>query len=289
MNQINSMINSGFDAIIIDPASTTALSSVIENAVAAGILVVIDDDAAAYDNTYSIGQDIANMQTIIGKWTAIEMGGKGNYVYISGLAGNPTDSVRTEALAAVMADYPDIKELATAPGSWSQTEAQSVMSTFLQTYGDDIDAVISQDIMSEGVLQAYSNAGIEPKIITGDCTKSFLKLWTGDYAGLEAIAVPAVTDVGAWGVDFTIGLLQGRTVDESILVGNPTDESVINMIELPVPYCIVPEAYQSQEFLDFMASDFPNTKIMTPEEAMAAAADMDDTDIVGYSLNGRRS
>lgn len=285
MNQINSMINNGFDAIVIDPVSATALSSVIDNAVAKGIVVIIDNDAAAYEGTYCVAQDIKNLLTIATKYEAIKLGGEGDIVYISGLAGNSSDTLRTNAANAVLSEYQDIKMLATAPGNWSQTEAQSVMSTFLNTYGDQIDAVLNQDIMSEGILQAYSNAGIEPKLITGDCTKSFLQVWQ-DYENLDAICVPSVTNVGAWGVDIAVQILQGKEVDESILKPNPTDESMVNYIEIPVPYIIVKEAeLENEEFVSFMETNFPTTKIMTDKEALTELADMPDTHTLGFSLS----
>ena len=52
--QINSLINSGVDAIVINPVSGEALKPVISRAVAAGILVTIADDPLAHPDVLTI-------------------------------------------------------------------------------------------------------------------------------------------------------------------------------------------------------------------------------------------
>ena len=176
LNQINAMIDAGVDAIMIDAVSPTTIKSAVEKAQDQGILVVVTNDPAAYDGTICVCGDNYTWQEIQAKWLVEQLGGKGDIVEISGVSGNSADTLRVQANKDILAEYPDIKTLASSPGSWSQTEAQSVMTTFLSSY-ENIDAVLAQDVMGEGIIKAYENAGKEPTVMTGDYTKSFLELW----------------------------------------------------------------------------------------------------------------
>lgn len=236
LNQINAMINSGMDAIIIDPVSATALGSVVEMAQEKGIMVVISNDIAAYEGTYAVVNDIDAMWRIQAKWFAEKLNGKGNIVEITGLPGNTSDQQRIDAAEDVFKDYPDIKVLASAPGKWSESTAQSVMSTFLSTY-DNIDGVLLQDVMSNGVLRAYENAAKTPPIMSGDCILSYIHYWA-EHPELESIAVPSVPAIGANTLKVTVRLLQGKEVKDEYWTANPLDESLKNTIILPPPFVI---------------------------------------------------
>lgn len=236
LNQINAMINSGMDAIIIDPVSATALGSVVEIAQENGIMVVICNDIAAYEGTYAVVNDIDAMWRIQAKWFAEKLNGSGNIVEITGLPGNTSDQQRIDAAADVFKDYPGINILASAPGEWSESTAQTVMSTFLSTY-DNIDGVLLQDVMSNGVLRAYENAGKNPPIMSGDCILSYITYWN-EHPELESIAVPSVPAIGANTLKITVRLLQGMEIKDEYWKENPLDTSLKNTIIMPPPFVI---------------------------------------------------
>jgi ABC-type sugar transport system substrate-binding protein len=57
LNQINAMIDSGVDAIIIDAVSPTTIKSAVEKAQHEGILVVVSNDPAYYEGTICVCGD----------------------------------------------------------------------------------------------------------------------------------------------------------------------------------------------------------------------------------------
>lgn len=271
LNQINAMIDAGVDAIIINAASPTALTSAVQKALDKNILVVMGSDPAAYEGTYCVcGSDVA-WQSIFTKWLCEKMGGQGNIVQITGTPGVSTDTLRQEASAAVLAEYPGITQLASMPGSWSQTEAQSVMTTFLSTY-DNIDGVLTQDVMAEGIIKAFDNAGKEPCLMTGDYVKSFFTLWS-EMEGFESIGVPYACGMINTVLDVTVGLLQGEELDESKLQPNPMDESLVNAILLDPPYVVTLEGEQDAPWMEGL----PNTQAITLDEALELLKDAPDT------------
>lgn len=271
LNQINAMIDAGVDAIMIDAVSPTTIRSAVERAKKEGILVVVTNDPAAYEDTICVCGDNYSWQMIQAKWMVEQLNGKGNIVVISGVAGNSADTFRQKANDDVLANYPDIKILASAPGSWSQTEAQSVMTTFLSSY-DNIDAVLEQDVMGEGVLKAYENAGKTPTIMTGDYTKSFLQKWS-EMPDLNTIGVSYAPGNAVPALDVTIRLLQGKTLKEDVLEPNPMDENLINTIMLDPPYVITREGEQDAIWMEGLSG----TKAITLDEAIEMMKDKADT------------
>lgn len=274
LNQINAMINSGMDAIIIDPVSATALGSVVEIALEKGIMVVISNDIAAYEGTYAVVNDIDAMWRIQAKWFAEKLNGSGNIVEITGLPGNTSDQQRIDAAEDVFKDYPDIKVLASAPGEWSESTAQTVMSTFLSTY-DNIDGVLLQDVMSNGVLRAYENAGKTPPIMSGDCILSYVKYWN-EHPELESIAVPSVPAIGANTLKITVRLLQGREVKDEYWSENPLDASLKNTIIMPPPFVITN---------DGEAGSWMDGYDLTESISVAEAAEMGEGQAEEYQLD----
>ncbi|GHU61211.1 hypothetical protein AGMMS49983_00530 [Clostridia bacterium] len=283
-NHINALINQGCDAIIIDPNSATALASVIKTAVDKGILVVICNDVAAYDGTYSIGTDYPGQHEITANWFVRAMDEEGDTVYISGVPGNPSDTVRNVVQEEVFSHYPNIHVLAEAPGYWSDAEAQSALSNFLSTY-DSLKGIITQDGMGNGLLQAYANAGIEPGIIIGDANGTFFKHW--DEIGsdnLRNICVPSPASVGGWSVDFTIGLLQGREIADGALSPNPTNASMVNHVLVDIQYAVVNNEDLTNDFAAWMKENYPNCELITLDEALVRTKDIPDGYVLGYDL-----
>lgn len=271
LNQINAMIDAGVDAIMIDAVSPTTVRSAVERARKEGILVVITNDPAAYEDTICVCGDNYSWQQIQARWLAEQLGGKGDIVVINGVAGNSADTFRQKANDEVLAEYPDIKILGAAPGSWSQTEAQSVMTTFLSSY-DKIDAVLEQDVMGEGVLKAYENAGKELPIMTGDYTKAFLQKWS-ELPDLNTIGVSYAPGNAVPALDVTVRLLQGKTLKEDVLEPNPMDENLINTIMLDPPYVITREAQPDAAWMEGLSG----TKAISLDEAMEMMKDQADT------------
>jgi ribose transport system substrate-binding protein len=277
INQINAMLNNGIDALLICPVSPTAVKSVVDRAKEMGVKVVIANDPAAYEGTYCVAGNNYAWFDIQCKWMAEKINGSGNLVYVSGVPGNAADTLRTKAMEDVFAKYPNIKVLANAPGKWSQTEAQSVMTTMISTYGDQITGVLTQDVMAEGIIKAYANAGKPTPIMTGDSVKSFFKVWK-DTPGLDSIGVPYAPGVIVTALDITLGLLDGKTFKDGVLEANPMDEKLINTIYVDPPYVVTNDGDQSASWM----TGYDNTKAITLDKALEILADAPDT----QSLDG---
>lgn len=276
ITQCMTMINNGVDALLVWPVSPSALQSVVDAAKANGVLIIMANEPGAYEGVYAIIGDNAEFQRIQAKWLVEQLNGKGDIVQITGFPGFASDDLRQQAAAEVFAAYPDIVTLASAPGNWSTTIAQQAMTTFLATY-DDIDAVFSQDVMVEGILKAFENAEVEPKIMTGDYTLSFFKKWKAK-PHLNSIGVTYQPGVIVTVLDFTINLLQGRKIKAEHLVANPLDPSLVNTVYISPAYVVTREGDPNASWMRGLTG----TKAISLDAVLEMLKDESDT----VSLDG---
>lgn len=237
LNQMNQMINEGVDCILLDPASTTALADAVQTAIDKGILVLLVQDAAPYEGTYVITDNNELMATALATWVAESIGGEGKIVELTGIPGHSDDTVRVEKMHEVLeTNYPGIEILASAPCHYNYSEAQSIISQNLATYGDMIQAVISQDDMAPGTLLAFQNSGEEYVPMVGHTSKSFLEDWKEE--GLDCIAYSIYTGKIVDAMNIAIKLLDGYELNPEVLTPNSFDETLINQIRLEAPYIV---------------------------------------------------
>ncbi|BCV21392.1 ABC transporter substrate-binding protein [Moorella sp. Hama-1] len=272
IQQLNSLIDKGVDALIINPVSPEALAPIVKRAKQKGILIVNVDDPAAYEGTYSVVGDHRSFFGIQVKWLAETLKGKGKIVYISGLAGNSCDKIRTDEAQKILKNYPGIEILGTAPGGWNETKSQEIMTNFLSTY-PQIDGVLEQDVMAEGTMRAYEIAGKKMPPFTGDYTFGFLRKWA-QHPELQSIGVTYNPGIGADAVEVTVKLLQGYKFKDDVLEPNPLDPNLKNTITVPPAYVVTKEA---QPDAPWMQGTSKLTKAISLEEALKLGEGQPDT------------
>ncbi len=162
IQQINSMVEAGAQAIVTFPISPTALNNVVRNACRKGVVVIAYDAEITEPCAYNIHIDQREAGRVTGEWLVNELHGKGNIVVITGVPGTSVDTQRTEAAKRVFAQHPGIKIIAETTGMWSQAVARQKLSEILATHSwKDIDGLW----MQVGCYTAASmqlEAGITP-------------------------------------------------------------------------------------------------------------------------------
>ena len=121
---ISDMISDKVDAIMINPASDTALNSVIEEACKQGIVVVSFDQGVTAPCAYNIGVDYVKLGEIHAQWMADTLGGKGSVVINRGVSGFPADKNLYQGTRNILDKYPDIKIAAEVYGKWDNAVSQ---------------------------------------------------------------------------------------------------------------------------------------------------------------------
>ncbi len=190
INDIRNMIDKGVDVILIEACSETALNPVIEEAVAAGIPVVVADSLVTSDKvTSQVAPDQYEWGIETANWLVEQMGGKGNIVVLNGIAGNSSNNDRWGGAKSVFDANPDIKILADANCDWDQAKAQPVVANWLAAY-PEIDGVWSQGgAMTAAAMLEFQKAGRPLVPMVGEAYNGFMRVWVENQdKGFSGIA-----------------------------------------------------------------------------------------------------
>ena len=235
ISDITSLISQGVDAIILNPGDAEAFNSVIEEAQAQGIVVVVVDNAVTTDAAYLVSNDQRAYGELGARWLFETMGGSGNVAYMRGIDGVGADTLRDEGFQAALADYPDINVVAEVFTDWSPTTGAQQALEIITT--QDIDGIWTSGI-DYSVVEQFQAAGLPYVPIVGADNNAFIEqLLTID--GLQGVAVTNPPSVGGAGAAVAIDILEGKDVPQETL--------------------LTPQAFSEQADLEsiYIEGDFP--------------------------------
>ncbi|MBE5252488.1 sugar ABC transporter substrate-binding protein [Mixta mediterraneensis] len=157
LQQVQSFIGQGVDAIIVNPVDTNAVKPIMDQAKKAGVALVFVNrrpQAELTDKMAYVGSDSELAGRLQMEELAKAMHGKGNVAILLGDMANESTRDRTKGVEAVVAKYPNIKVVQKQTAKFMRNDAVDVVSNWL-TAGDDIQAIASNnDEMAIGALQA---------------------------------------------------------------------------------------------------------------------------------------
>lgn len=207
------------NVILVNPNDATSLNEAIEDAEAAGKLVVVYDASVTAKGVLNVSVDHWEYAYGPAKTVCELIGGKGTVVEISGLDGHPANVIRIEATDKALAEYPDITLAQNTPGGWDNTTSKSVTASILAA-GVEPDAIISQDNGCYGVLQACIDANYIPKVVSGDGSKPFFEEWKrlrDEGHDFNSVVVPNPPGIGATAARIAVKMAQGRHLNEDLI------------------------------------------------------------------------
>ena len=214
--QIQNMILQGYNAIVIDAASPTALNGAIKQACDAGIVVVSFDGIVTEPCAYRIAVDfkkLGSMQIDYFK----QRGLKGNILEIRGLAGVFVDDEIHAGIESGVAADPDFKIVGSVHGNWTQTVAQKEVAGVLPTL-PVIAAVATQGGDGFGAEQAFKDAGRPTPVIFLGNRSDELDWWkqqkdANGYQTMSASIAPGSSTFAFWVAQ---KILAGETVPKEL-------------------------------------------------------------------------
>ncbi len=214
IQQFRNMINSGVNVIMVNANSATGLNGVIDEAKKAGIPVVSFDQAVTNPYAINITVDHYEWGKRYAEWMASTLKDQGKVVEVHGLPGHPASEDRKKAVADIFSKNSNIQVLKVADGYWDQARAQQVMTDLLAAY-PNIDGVLSQDAMAQGVLRAIDTSNRSIKAMTGEMTVGYLKMWKAylqkhpDFQGFAQANPPGISGSG---MRVAVRLALGKTL-----------------------------------------------------------------------------
>ncbi len=208
---LEDLIAQGVDVIITTPIDTTAINSTLQDAMDAGIKVVLlaaTIDGDSYDTLVTV--DETDFGATGAQWLADQLGGEGDIVILNGISGFSSNTLRYEGAMSVFEQYPDINILAAEDADWDYATAKTVTSDLLATY-PEIDGVWSQGgAMTLGAIDSFNEANRELVPMTGEDNNGYLKACVNN--NMEGIAVSKPTWLARVAIENAIKLMNGEEV-----------------------------------------------------------------------------
>lgn len=214
IGDIEDLLTKGCDVMIISAETADVVDPGAKKAMDAGVPVItLDRDVASPANrvSYTDG-DSCFMGTEQMRWVAETLGGEGNIVMLSGVAGASPAEERLRCANEVLAQYPGITILAHAYTDWSPTGGQAQMEAWITQFGDEIDGVWSDSaLQTVGAVEAFLAAEMQVPPISGEEWALFLRQAVENDFPFVGVSFP--NRMSYFTVQDALALLQGEKIE----------------------------------------------------------------------------
>ncbi|MFS2157407.1 substrate-binding domain-containing protein [Pseudomonas sp. Pseusp122] len=216
--QIQNLILQGYNAIVVNAASPTALNGAIKQACDAGIIVVSFDGVVTEPCAYRISMDFKQSGIDQMDYLAKRFPDGANVLEVRGLAGVSVDELIHSGIIAGAKKHPNLKIVGAVNGNWSQTAAQKAVAGILPSL-PKVDALVTQGDDGYGAAQAFAAAGRPtPTIIFGNREEE-LSWWkkqkdANGYQSFSISSAPSISSLAFWVAQ---QLLDGKQMPHDLL------------------------------------------------------------------------
>lgn len=226
LNQVQSFIATGVDAIIVNAVDGDSTVALTELASEAGIpLIYVNHppiDIASLPKTASfVGSNELDSGTLQTQAVCKQLNGTGKIAVMMGPLENHAAHTRTKDIEDVIASEPckGMTIIERQVANWSRTEAHDLMSNWL-TAGIEFDAIIANnDEMAIGAIQALKSASVKMQdvVIAGiDATPDGLAAMKAGE--LDVTVFQNATRQGEVAVELAINFIKGESVEQNVWV-----------------------------------------------------------------------
>ncbi len=209
---IDALVAEGYDAILIDAASTTGLTTSIKRAMDAGVVCVTFDAVADVEGIYTVSTNFEEMATGWANYLVAKLEAGDKIAIDTGLSGSTVGNVMYEKAIEIF-DANGIEVVAEFSGEFADGAGQQAIASVLAA-NPDLDGMYTQ-VYGETIQKAFEAAGRDFIPCAAYTTNaghaaavdSNMDLVTADnYAGQSVLAM-----------DIAIKVLNGETVEKTNL------------------------------------------------------------------------
>jgi ABC-type sugar transport system substrate-binding protein len=230
---LRSFIAQKVDVIAFSPVVETGWDTVLQEAKAAKIPVILTDRSVSADpSLYAgfIGSDFVEEGRKAGRWVAERFKDAAddvNIVELQGTVGAGPAIDRKKGFEEVIATNPHLKIIRSQSGDFTRSKGKEVMEAFLKAETRKIHVLYSHnDDMAIGAIQAIEEAGIRPGreilIVSVDAVKGAFEAM---IAGKLNATIECNPLLGPQLMTSVTEVVAGRTIPKRIVV----DEQVFTM------------------------------------------------------------
>jgi ribose transport system substrate-binding protein len=229
IQQINSEVAAGMDAIVAYPISPTALNVAIRNACKQGVIVYAYNANVTEPCAYNVKTSDVQFGYEQGKWLCEELDGQGEIAEITGVPGTSADTDRKNGLAEGLKKCPGVTVAASANGMWDQATTKQVFSS-IYTAHPNIDGVSAQvGCLAVAEYLLSQNKPLIP--CAGEASQGHRLLMLPKKEGGEdfrSISVSGPAYTGELALMNSVKILEGKKMQQNMLVPLPlvTNETI---------------------------------------------------------------
>lgn len=229
--QINQVIGSDPDAVVVWPAGANAIAPSLDRLQRADIPVIVtnsfpqaDDDSlwTSYTGPDNHAEGAAAADAMVQGFESKGFGETGNVVVVTGQPGTPPAIERLRGFEDRLAEIaPDIKVVGTQPGNWDQTTATTAAAALLTQYrGPELKGIYAQaDNMLAGALVAADRAGLSSDDIVAVGQNCSIEGYTRieDGSQFASVLLSPIED-GEIAAQAVLDTLEGEEVEKNIFI-----------------------------------------------------------------------
>jgi len=162
VQQIDSLVASGIDLLIVAPNQVQTISPAIDRAYDSGIpVIVFERKTNSQKYTAFMSADNYEMGRVMGEYIISRLGGKGHVLEIRGLEGSSPAIDRHNGFVDALKKAPGINLVASLQGDWTEPLAQKTVKHWLNGHSDTpVDLVFGMnDRTAMGARAAFLKSG----------------------------------------------------------------------------------------------------------------------------------
>jgi ABC-type sugar transport system substrate-binding protein len=190
----NQMVAKKVAAIVYEPLSSSAFTTAVASAAAAGIPSISVLNSVGSADTISVGANDWLQGAQMAAQVATDIGGSGKVLDVHGISGVAIDTAAYAGVKAVFAQCPGITTDDTIYDQFADSTAKSDVQTYLETHPEKIAAAITSGSGATGVMEGFQAAGKSvPEIANDSLEDGQLAYWyqnKSTYKGVGITATP---------------------------------------------------------------------------------------------------
>ncbi|MBE9464194.1 sugar ABC transporter substrate-binding protein [Dyadobacter subterraneus] len=219
VEQVESFIAQGVDAIVMNPCEVEASSPAVKLALDAKIPIINVNSETTAKPTSFVGSDDVESARIAMNYIVKKLGGKGNVIMMHGYMGQAAQIKRDKGAKEILKTNPGLKLLAEQSGEWDRAKAMSLTENWIQSYGTKINAIFAQnDEMGLGVVKALEAAGLKNKIIVVSIDAIPDALQAVKKGTLDATVYQNAKQQGSTAIENAVKAAKGEKFEKEVLI-----------------------------------------------------------------------
>jgi ribose transport system substrate-binding protein len=212
---INTFIDAGYDAIVVNAQNPAAFKPVIKRANDAGVVLVAFDNILDTDEAINVNVDQKGLGKYWADWLVKNVPNGGKVLEVRGVSGTSVDRDRHEGIHEVLKASGKKWDVVEVIGKWDDPTAQKVTADAIAVH-KKFDGITAQG-GDTGVVQAMIDAK-HPFVPFGGETENGFRKFCGKYAdqGLKCASAGTGPAQVAVAIKTAIAALEGKVVPQSI-------------------------------------------------------------------------